>query len=118
MSRLGDTIGRVWDASAAAHFDSPVPVRRANDVHRGTVTYTHPKDHPDHFVLRRWYQGENGNRPGEMSVFDTAEEARAALPGGLEKNNDPRNRPGDPQGVVVSPAWRSAHRGPHDRRRP
>jgi hypothetical protein len=57
------------------------------------VIYTHPKDHPDHFVLRRWYQGENGNQPGEMSVFDTAEEARAALPAGVEKTSFPEDEP-------------------------
>jgi hypothetical protein len=41
------------------------------------VIYDHPKDYPNHFVLRRW---EWETPDEDCQLFDTLEQARAALP--------------------------------------
>jgi hypothetical protein len=49
------------------------------------VIYEHPKDHPEHYVLRRWrlYRGQPDATPDpEFLLCPTLELARAAVPPG------------------------------------
>lgn len=44
------------------------------------VIYDHPKDHPSHFVVRRWI----GETPDNKALLcETLEQARESLPPGL-----------------------------------
>jgi len=45
--------------------------------------YDHPKDNPEHFVVRRWESTAKGIIPQEATLHDSLEEARASLPEGL-----------------------------------
>lgn len=60
------------------------------------VIYDHPKDFPDKFVVRKWIIGSGVVTPqvGLFAQADTLEEARDALPFGLNQmpvfeNDDP-----------------------------
>ncbi|HVF05283.1 MAG TPA: hypothetical protein VNA20_10610 [Frankiaceae bacterium] len=64
------------------------------------VIYFNPEDAPGRYVLRRWHQGENGTQPGDSAVFDSLEDARAALPEGVELTNFP-----EPDPVIVEVWW-------------
>jgi hypothetical protein len=42
--------------------------------------YDHPKDHPNHFVVRRWNIYPGRSEPvGEVHLFDTLEAARTMV---------------------------------------
>jgi len=51
-----------------------------SEVFVAWAIYDHPKDYPNHFVLRRW---EWTTPDEDCQLFDTLEEARAAVPPGL-----------------------------------
>ena len=48
------------------------------------VIYDHPRDHPDHYVLRAWYVTRDGVGPAEDVVLaDSLDEVRQYVPDGL-----------------------------------
>lgn len=49
------------------------------------VIYDHPKDNPNHFVVRKWTIMSNAAPLASMdkTLHDTLEEAREAIPPGL-----------------------------------
>lgn len=49
------------------------------------VIYDHPKDHPNHFVVRKWTIMHNAAplASTDKTLHDTLEEAREAIPPGL-----------------------------------
>jgi len=54
------------------------------------VIYDHPKDHPDHFVVRRWSIRAGGQpmpMPAEFILSASLDEARTHIPQGLFKMN-------------------------------
>ncbi len=61
------------------------------------VIYDHPKDHPSHFVLRRWV---NGTPDREAILCDTIQQAWDEMPRGLVKLQ--RDRCDDP---VILETW-------------
>ena len=57
--------------------------------------YERPSDAPQHFVVRRWEIVGDQPEPREASKHDSLEEARAAVPRGLQHinrypNDDPK----------------------------
>lgn len=59
------------------------------------VIYDHPKDHPDAFVVRRWYIEEEVTMPDKTCLLaDSLQEARELIPAGRyrigrQANDDP-----------------------------
>ena len=50
------------------------------------VIYDHPSDHPDKIVVRRWEMGGGGcAKPCEGTLFESIQDARAAMPRGLTR---------------------------------
>ena len=67
-----------------------VAQRTNNEVFVAWCIYDHPKDYPNHFVLRRW---EWETPDMECQLFDTLEAARAAVPPGLVCMTHPNDDP-------------------------
>lgn len=69
----------------------------------GWTIYDHPKDHPEHYVVRRWviYRGDKHSTPClEAVLCKTLHAARRCVPGGLHKM--PRQQEDDP---VIVETW-------------
>lgn len=64
--------------------------------------YDHPKDHPEHFVVRAWIVRRDGNHyaSSEARLADTLEEARRVVP--ADKVMTPRRPDDDP---VIIETW-------------
>lgn len=65
------------------------------------VIYEHPDDHPEGYVLRRWLMSGDSLQPGAASRHATLDEAREALPPGVE----PAPKTGIPEDPTIIEVW-------------
>jgi hypothetical protein len=71
--------GNIIKSNPIGSKDTPGPIQIY-------VIYDHPKDYPDHYVVRRWYVMRDDNslyaEISPTAVCTTRKEARLAIPAG------------------------------------
>lgn len=67
---------------------------------RQYAIYDHPRDYPDHFVVREWLIFPGHTQPGDAWLAETIEEARTVLPSGTTQISGP-----DPKDPILIEVW-------------
>lgn len=64
------------------------------------IIYRHPRDYPDHYVVRAWSLPHAVPEPGPLQVANTLDQARELIPPGqVRLDRDPADDP------VVAEVW-------------